>query len=207
MYVFGSVLTMIAATITLTGVLSNLDIQREQVEDAYEHKAQSARVFLPNVLSIFGERAIVGLHYNYAIAANGVISGLANSGDASVLALPNEAVVVFRDLIENSADEKLRNYLFELLREHQLLVTRSRRIGWRSTRQPSCEYYRHVAHWTDLYAVAGVIFDYARGDTETIASAFSEESMKGALSVHAFILPLKPTNFMNRILVCTLAST
>lgn len=185
-YVFGSVLTMIAAAITLAGVLSNLNFQREQVEENRKLKAQSARAVLPNALSLFMDVTRHGLHYNYLFSATGVISGLTDNTDASILALPKDTVKIFRELIENSSDERLRNHLFEILREHQVLVARSNGRGLGRGSSASNEDYRHVAHWAYLSALAGIIFDYARGRTLTIERTLSETTIQGQLHFEDF---------------------
>jgi hypothetical protein len=187
-YVFGSVLTMIAAIITVAGVLSNLDFQRDQVEEARKRKAQSARAFLPNALSIFIERAVVGLHFNFRLLPTGQILDLKGITDLTELALPDETVVVFRDLIEHSNNEVLRNHLFELLREHQVLVARSKSSGGHGTFLATDENYRHVVHWAYLITLTSVIFDYARGETETMETTIVERDIQGQLHVNGLLL-------------------
>jgi len=180
-FIFSSLLYLFASAVALAGVLKNLDFQREQVEDTRRRKAQSARAVLPNALSLFMDLARRGLNYNYSFSASGRITGLATDSEISTLALPPEAVEIFRELIENSNDERLRDHLFEILREHQVLVARSKGRGLGGSTSGSSEDYCHVVHWAYLSALTGIIFDYARGETKTLERKLTETTIQGQL--------------------------
>jgi hypothetical protein len=63
-FIFSSFISLVGAALALTGVLTNLDVQRRITHEALKRKTESARVFLPNTLSQFGAVARRGIRHS-----------------------------------------------------------------------------------------------------------------------------------------------
>ncbi|WP_157598764.1 hypothetical protein [Tateyamaria omphalii] len=191
-----ALVSLISATLAVAGVLFTVDHQTQIKRSEREGKVESARAFLPNALSQICEVARKGFHQTYTYSSTGVIRAAVTPTSISSLGIPDEAVRVLRDLLENIQAGPVRDRIAGILREHQILVARTNGVAHRIGNSVSPEDYRHAVHWAYLYALVGSLFDYARNETNTITSRVTANDVENALShFQVFLTPNTITHY------------
>jgi hypothetical protein len=180
--------SLLSASFALGGVFANQQFQRQLDEEKLQRKAESARAFLPNALSQLAGVARNGIRHNFVISRHGRINHAVTNHETSNLLLSDEITNIFRDLIENSHDASVRGHLVEILREHQVLVARSTSDDISEASAVDSESYRHIVHWSYLYALGGTLFEYARGEEDCVDSEIKVQDLQGALRMNGIHL-------------------
>lgn len=183
-YLFAACTTLIGATLAIAGVLYTVDQQRVAKQQERDGKLTSARAFLPNTLSRLCEVARQGFHHSYLYNGTGVITQFNMPTDYSALNIPDEAVAVLRDVLENSSDYHLKARISAILREQQVLLSRTANRSPRPHKTIEPDDYNHATHWAYLYALITSLFSYARNEVDELNEFVSAREIGSAL--HAF---------------------
>lgn len=172
-YLITASVSLLAATLTLIGVFANIENVREAETERRKRKLISARAFLPTSLSKVCEICEAGISYSHNFERDKKNLGeiVFRERSLSDLALPNGVVDVFRDIIELTDDDKVRERLAGIFQEHQVHLAR-----WRSEFESSpnvvertdSELKQRTVGWAYIYAIASSLFDFARGETEAV---------------------------------------
>lgn len=185
-YILTTVVSLGAASLALSGVLANLQLQVTLKNEERLRRLSAARAFLPQALSEMCEVSRHGMMNCYnsrnlhprEMDANFVEDSISN------IRLTDEIVSIFRDIVEHSSDNSsIRIQL--ILREHQVFSARWRsHVRDRENIMPlnSSDIAQRTTSWAYLYALTSTAFDYARGQTANITEHVNEERISSALS-------------------------
>lgn len=194
-YLMSAGFSLFGAGLALIGVFANLERQNAIQAEIRMLKLDSARAFLPSALSQFAEICRVGIWDCYEVSQSGEIIEKADEFDVSSLFLSDENTRIFRDVVENCSDLPVRHHLSEVLRQHQLLVARTRPRMEGHNRVLKSEDYGHISHWAYLYALVGTLFPFARGESDSIQKPLEEFDDHSAL--HILGLNLDANSYAN----------
>lgn len=186
-FIFTAIISLIAATLTLVGVFTNIENQRHLDDEARHRKLNAAKALLPHALSQMCSVCRWGMRYSHSF--NYYISDLGEEPfetlSFSQLKLSDEVISVFRDLIELSDDEILTDRLAGILREHQVFLAR-----WQDEFSPDAAHKvvsdadirQRTTGWAYLYAITCSLFEYARNEHETLIETVSDKEISSALN-------------------------
>lgn len=177
-FILTAVLSLIAAALTLIGVFATIESQQEIELRARRKRLEAARAFLPSALSKLCNISNHGVLYSSRFEIFRADMGMVEFRDRSLsdLDLTDEIISVFREIVELCEDDAVAQRISGLLREHQVFFAR-----WQSEFEVSQVHVivnsedirlRTVA-WAYLGAIASSIFEYARGEADTISTTVS----------------------------------
>lgn len=191
-FIITAALSMIAAALTLIGVFATIAHQREIELRARKKKLEAARAFLPSALSKMCDMSERAIRYSFEFDEMELRLGEAGMREISIsdLTLTDEIISVFRDVIELSDDDIVTRRIAGLLREHQVFLAR-----WRSIFAPdrsimishASDIRQRTVAWAYLGAISASIFEYARGETETIKTTVGFQEISSSLNTAGLI--------------------
>lgn len=169
-YLFAASATLLASSVAVAGVLATL--QQNEMNRLHERQRRlaSARAFLPSSLSRFCRIAHVGcslVHQVYRSKDRTKELGVIEPRMIE-LALQDEIVQVFRDVLEFVEDEQVSSRIQLILKEYQVQFARTQSM-LRDSTVGQDDYLRQLAvGWAYVYGLVVTLFNYARGDCATV---------------------------------------
>ncbi|MBB4173246.1 hypothetical protein GGR93_001007 [Sulfitobacter noctilucicola] len=187
-YLIAASVSLIAATITLIGVFASIERANSAEAETRHRKLISARALLPTSLAKMCKICEAGMLYS-----NGFEKFLKDLGEAEFratslkeLEVPSDVVAVFRDIIELSDDEAIRNRIAGVIREHQVHLARWSSEFTKNTGmlpKTKDELKQRTVGWAYLYAITVSLFGYGRGETEKLQNVDPHQLISSALNV------------------------
>lgn len=175
---------LLSAAFALAGILAQIDSQNEAQRVDRLRQLQSARAFLPSALSSYCEVARMGVRHSYSLGPDlSAISEQTQTETIRDLTPSDEIVSVLRDVLRFTDDNAVSERISLILREHQIFLAR-----WRGS---FSEYHvvdvsdgrQRTVSWAYLYALIGSLFEYARGEADTLVDDWSDQRVITALSI------------------------
>ena len=186
-FIGSALVGLLAASLALSGVLANMNLQAEQRRHERKRRLLSAKALLPIALSEMCEVARKGVANSWRDRPGGPIVSRAEFDRQSLedIRLSDEIVSVFRDIVEFDDEETAAIRIQGILREYQVFAAR-----WRShisdqdnlMTPDDSEIAQRTTAWAYLYALAESAFDYARGETTKVENDVTEAEISHALS-------------------------
>jgi len=139
-------------------------------QEAYRRKAkvESLRIRLPLSLSDlieYSNEIIKYLKYKIDYLENSNNSELENLNNFSKPPLPESAILIFADIVENTENQAFATYLANTVREIQILNSRLKGVlsGDSGTIFMSKDIEAYVIQAAQIHAYAAGLFEFARG--------------------------------------------
>jgi hypothetical protein len=170
---FGALVGLIAATLALAGVLSNIENQNLIAAEIRRKDLAAWRATLPLVLSKL-----------VSISRNGMLAAL-RKGDAArwsqstledKLELTSNQMEVLRNSIKYSGEESAA-WLAVLIARYQVYLSRSHDL---MSSDSKFEKLDTALDWATLYALAEHCFSFARGETDKIEDRLDSSRIRSA---------------------------
>lgn len=176
---------LVGAGLALAAAFYNADIQTELDRKARERKLLAARAMLPSALSGTAEicAKAIRLSVQYSDIPQNERTPFA-SENAPELQLDPSYVSIFRDIVEFTEDDAVANRLSLMLREHQVAYARWLSLSPQNrsvTVESSNSQKERVGDWAYLYALNNSLFDYARGETNSVSKSIGTDELNNAL--------------------------
>lgn len=188
---FGAIVGLIAATLVVAGVLSNMANQNHLVDKQRRAKLSAAKAVLPLVLSQMAAVARRGAEIS--IAQN--VAAVTREGVAAELTMPKETITSLQSTIEQS-DRQDGQRLANLIRYYQVAHSRTTQHILENNFQHRTN-LDFALDWAVLYRLVEDCFEFSRQEAPHIPDRLDRLELRVFFSVnlranHALILELEP---------------
>lgn len=165
-FIFSSLLSLIAAAVAAGGVLANIENQNQLAAEDRRRRHVAARAMLPAALAALSEICSKGVRHSERLADEEVADASAWASLKPQLLIPSEVIDVLQSVLSFTEDEGISRRIQMVLREHQIFMAR-----WGDLAEPhwiqTAENRRcTVVSWAYLRFLVGTLYDFAR-DRET----------------------------------------
>ena len=202
-YLVTAVVSLGAATLALSGVLANLQLQTKHREEDRLRRLSAARAFLPHALSSMCEISKFGMinsHNTRQIKPKDMPADFIERSIRETR-LSDETISILKDIVELSTDNS-SDRIQLILREHQAFSAR-----WRSFVRSDDEAIIHsfsdatdrTISWAVLYALSATAFSYARGKALYVDEDVTEDSISAALQWSGISLDTREDGIRERM--------
>lgn len=161
------VVALLSAALALAGIFLQIDKTEEVARLDRYRQLQSARAFLPSVLSSFCQIAQNGIEQSNELGLRKLPE---TEREVSVSPLiPNEQIInVMRDILRYCDDANIAERIAQILREHQISLARWDGCFDANLVVVESDVRHRTVAWAYIYALIESLFEYARGEEETL---------------------------------------
>lgn len=192
-YIISAAITLVAATIALSGNLANIDYQNRVEQERRKALLRAAKAFLPVALSEMsglcrsGMRNCIHFQAKKKELGNEEFQRIAEAE----MKLSDHFVTVFKEVIiysEPRASKRASELLCEFQKYSARLKNRFDPIIEKNLVRMKSDRFHDSASWAYLSALCDSLYKYARGESEsTIFPIESDKIMNGLLSSNVIV--------------------
>ncbi|MBM2294193.1 hypothetical protein JQX09_19890 [Sulfitobacter pseudonitzschiae] len=182
-YLISAVTTLIAATLAIVGVLSNIQTQRELEAKRRHRKFLSVKSVFPNALSDACDVFERGIRLSTTYELDAQEAGIHEHNRATLkkVRIPADVTNIFRDIIEFTDDDQVAERVSGLLREYQVALARWRSLSDENLLTTETDIRMRTVFWAYLYAITASLFDIARGNSSRLETKVTATEISTAI--------------------------